>query len=100
MANKLPKSLDPQDTFNKVYRKMHETYDAAEEIYYNADFTLEEKLEVIAHSSARASGMADMLRELGYEVRNSQGILLPQLVMNKFYALKQRVELDIRRKGA
>ena len=102
IKNKMPKTLDPIDVFNTSHKKMHEMYASAESIYYSFEFSSEEKLEVISCSCARASGIADMLRELGYEVRDSQGILVTQAVMNKFYALKHRAEMDVNneRKGA
>lgn len=97
MKNKLPKALDPQDTFNIIHKAMWDAMENGKTIAHDTSLTLEQRLESVKHIGARICGMVDVLNALGYEVRDAQG----QLVTSKislFYE-EQMLKVEIARQN-
>lgn len=98
--SKLPKELDPEDVYNKLRKMIFDFAKDAQELNANENIAKEQKYESIKHIGARACGVCDVIRELGYDVRNEQGAMLTKRDMNKLFALEQsnQIEMEKQRK--
>lgn len=76
MKNKLPKELDPEDVFNKITRAMYDHMQSGKQIARDSTLTLEQRYKSVTHLGARIAGMDDVLRLLGYDVRDDKGMLV------------------------
>ena len=99
MINKLPKELDPQEVFNIIHRAMWEAMRTGKAIANDTSLNLEQRLESVAHLSARISGMCDVLNALGYEIRDEQGLLVTSKISLFGVIENLRCEIARQQKG-
>lgn len=97
MKNKLPKELDVETTFNTLFNQIYVHLTEAETIFHNPKLDLHQKQTSIHHLSARACGICDAIRVLGYEIRNADDSLSIQEPMNKFFFLEQSIDIEVRK---
>lgn len=93
MKNKMPKELDPETVFNILHKALYDAVENATSTFNCKTISVEQKQKTIHHIDARACGICDAIRLLGYEVYDGN-IDVTRKPMGKLFALCQRVDLE------
>ena len=95
MKSKMPKELDVETTYNVLFGEIYNLTQKAKKIFYNTDIDLLRKQEMISHMEARACGLCDAIRVLGYEIRTPDGDVATSSMISEFFHYSQMVKVAI-----
>ena len=97
MKPKMPMELDVETTYNVLFGEIYNLTQKAKKIFHSTDVDLLRKQEMINHLEARACGLCDAIRILGYEIRTADGDIATSSMMSEFFYYSQMTRIAIRK---